>query len=327
MHSHEVVRREVLLRTTTGPQMVFYTVPHDKKLLPVPISLGRRYFIMKIRKIFFRLLLLLFLPHHLFSTNVEFESSDNWPIRNKIVEEAYHYLDTPYRHAGASLMGVDCSGLAFSVYRSVTGETFSRLVQELFGEGERVQNKLLPGDLVFFDTDEPASGAATHVGIFIGGTGFVHAASAGEKTGVIISQLDSQYYKTRYLGARRLIIESLPEIKIKVDNNSVTKVITQAISPQGMPINISVSILTADDSMQSGRGASPDSGMITGTGFFTISLFREEEFVLSKRIRIGPREIPSRIWFIPEEGKWTVNLEDATGKSLALIYFVAKRSV
>ena len=58
---------------------------------------------------------------------------------------------------------------------------------------------LQPGDLVFFGY----SGYSNHVGIYIGGYQFIHAANPG--SGVVITDLYSDYYSSSYLGARRII--------------------------------------------------------------------------------------------------------------------------
>jgi len=62
-----------------------------------------------------------------------------------------------------------------------------------------------PGDLVFFRTGTTSS--INHVGIYLGNRRFIHAASAGLKTGVIYSNLDEPYYVSTYAGAGRAFPE------------------------------------------------------------------------------------------------------------------------
>ena len=59
--------------------------------------------------------------------------------------------------------------------------------------------ELQPGDLVFFGY----SGYSNHVGIYIGNYQFIHAANPS--SGVVITDLYSDYYSSSYLGARRII--------------------------------------------------------------------------------------------------------------------------
>ncbi len=59
---------------------------------------------------------------------------------------------------------------------------------------------LRPGDLVFFQNTY--TWGLTHVGIYIGDGKFIHAEN--EQTGIVISDLSSTYYKTRWYGARRI---------------------------------------------------------------------------------------------------------------------------
>jgi cell wall-associated NlpC family hydrolase len=44
---------------------------------------------------------------------------------------------------------------------------------------------------------------ATHVGIYIGDGQFIHASTS--RTGVIVSDLNSNYYTKVYVGARRIV--------------------------------------------------------------------------------------------------------------------------
>lgn len=121
-----------------------------------------------------------------------------------IAATAKQYLGTGYVYGGASPRGFDCSGFTMYVY-SQHGYSLphSATSQWQSGLGTRVYSisELQPGDLVFFNSGN-SSKRATHVGIYTGNGQFVHASTS--TTGVIISDLNSSYYSSTYVGARRL---------------------------------------------------------------------------------------------------------------------------
>ncbi|HEX4914130.1 MAG TPA: C40 family peptidase [Vicinamibacterales bacterium] len=106
----------------------------------------------------------------------------------------------PYRLGGVDpATGFDCSGFVRYVYQQ-HGVPMPREVREQFRVGKTVdRSKLEPGDLVFFSTVAPG---ASHVGIMIGGDQFVHAPS--ERGVVRVENLTSEYWASRYVGAKRV---------------------------------------------------------------------------------------------------------------------------
>jgi cell wall-associated NlpC family hydrolase len=62
------------------------------------------------------------------------------------------------------------------------------------------RSDLQPGDLVFFqNTFRPG---LSHVGVYIGNGQMVNAEN--ESTGVVVSDINSDYYSSRFYAARRL---------------------------------------------------------------------------------------------------------------------------
>ena len=105
----------------------------------------------------------------------------------------------PYRFGGVDPSGFDCSGFVRYVYHQ-HGVPMPREVREQFRVGKTVdRDRLEPGDLVFFSTVAPG---ASHVGIVIGGDQFVHAPS--ERGVVRVEHLTSQYWASRFVGAKRV---------------------------------------------------------------------------------------------------------------------------
>lgn len=111
---------------------------------------------------------------------------------------ALSYRGAPYRNGGSDPSGFDCSGFVQWVFAQ-NGVRLPREVRDQYGLGRKIErDDIRPGDLVFFDT----SGGASHVGIALGGDAFVHAPSS---RGVVrVESYTSQYWKKRYIGARRV---------------------------------------------------------------------------------------------------------------------------
>ncbi|HEX5498563.1 MAG TPA: C40 family peptidase [Thermomicrobiales bacterium] len=121
---------------------------------------------------------------------------------HRIARKALKYKGDRYVSGGSSpKQGFDCSGLTWYVYQKVARMDIGRTVKAQWRQGKNVKKgKWKTGDLVFFkDTD---GNGLTHVGIYIGGGKFVHAEN--QKTGVVVTPLDSDYYTKHYAGARRL---------------------------------------------------------------------------------------------------------------------------
>lgn len=118
-----------------------------------------------------------------------------------IVELARKYLGVNYVWGGTTPSGFDCSGLVQYVFGK-NGIQLPRVTYNQINVGSSVpQNKLRPGDLVFFDTDRSRTGP-DHVGIYMGGGKFIHAPRPGAQ--VKVSSLAESYYMDRWMGGRRV---------------------------------------------------------------------------------------------------------------------------
>jgi cell wall-associated NlpC family hydrolase len=119
----------------------------------------------------------------------------------KVAEFALGFRGVPYRLGGTDPTGFDCSGLVQYVFAQY-GITVPRIVEEQYEVGDKIDSSdIKPGDLLFFNTKRSGNGAS-HVGIAIGVDSFVHAPNSA---GVVrIETLNSSYWGTRYLGARRI---------------------------------------------------------------------------------------------------------------------------
>jgi peptidoglycan DL-endopeptidase CwlO len=114
--------------------------------------------------------------------------------RPRVVEIALGYLGTPYRWAGASPSGFDCSGFVMYVYGKI-GIALPHNGAQLWGVGRFVpRDRLEPGDVVFFN-------GLGHVGIYIGEGRFVHSPQTGDV--VKVSRFSDGWYSSTFVGARR----------------------------------------------------------------------------------------------------------------------------
>ncbi len=110
-----------------------------------------------------------------------------------LLREIVSWLGTPYRYGGTSRSGADCSGFALQVYKEVYGINLARVTANMAQHSTRVNRRnLREGDLVFFRI---SGRKISHVGIYISNNKFAHASTS---RGVIISDLDENYYNDRF---------------------------------------------------------------------------------------------------------------------------------
>jgi len=120
---------------------------------------------------------------------------------SEIANFAMQYVGYPYAYAGEGPYAFDCSGFTKFVIQNTLGMDITHDMFTQIGMGQSVgMAELQPGDLVFFaNTFRPG---LSHAGIYIGGGQFVHAEN--ESTGVTVSDLNSDYYGSRWAGGTRL---------------------------------------------------------------------------------------------------------------------------
>ena len=120
----------------------------------------------------------------------------------KILKTAAQYRGVPYVFGGTTPKGFDCSGYVQYVFAK-HGIRLTRTADTQALEGKFVSKKSLkPGDLVFFTTYEPG---ASHVGIYAGNNQFWNATSS---RGIMLSNLNDNYWRPRYYTARRILTDN-----------------------------------------------------------------------------------------------------------------------
>lgn len=120
-----------------------------------------------------------------------------------LLDTAFSYLGTPYRHGGVTRNGMDCSGFVSTTFKSIS-VPLSRSSQEMATQGTKIDlEDVKVGDLLFFRTTR--KNRISHVGMVVdidGDIKFIHSSS---KRGVVISSLSDEYYKKTFRMAKRVM--------------------------------------------------------------------------------------------------------------------------
>ncbi len=122
---------------------------------------------------------------------------------NDVLFHALSLVGTPYKYGGNTpKTGFDCSGLIGYVFLTSAGLKLPRSTRELIDidAPEIDQDRLFPGDLVYFDSN---GGKVSHIGIYVGEDRFVHAPSSGGT--VRMDNLKSTYWQKHYVAAKRVL--------------------------------------------------------------------------------------------------------------------------
>jgi hypothetical protein len=235
---------------------------------------------------------------------------DTVQLPERIVRTAYGFLGASYARGGtggAAGAGFDCSGLVYRTYRDAAGLELPRSVSGLLASGRAAEAPLHVGDLLFFDTLEGGKrGTPDHVGIYAGAGKFVHAASEGLHRGVTVSSLDQDYYRSRYCGARRLLVWDTPRMEIDVTEAAAGKPSRGELSarmPPGAPLRLQVAC-----EREGGR-------------FVVLTAFRDGVEAFRRRLRAGPAA-PGTVIIVPGPGEWLVTVELPGEQELAAVRFM-----
>ena len=149
--------------------------------------------------------------------------------QKNLISTAKSFMGLPYLWGGTSAKGVDCSGFTKTIY-FLNGVLLPRDASQQVNVGELVDTEngfdnILPGDLLFFGrkADGDKKERATHVGMYIGDTEFIHSSGM-----VKINSLDSsrenfsEYRFKSFIRAKR-IISSLDKNGVKLLSNYLFK--------------------------------------------------------------------------------------------------------
>lgn len=156
-------------------------------------------------------------PENLTIAEAEQKMSAAINLRKKFIDLGMGYKGIEYVWGGKNPRpGFDCSGLVSYTAKQSLGIDIKGNAQDIYNQTSPVSlSDALPGDLIFFKGS--ADTRITHVGIYLGKNPgendfgkqnlFLNAASAGPRTGVIISGLNENYWKKTFYGCGRIIPE------------------------------------------------------------------------------------------------------------------------
>ena len=119
--------------------------------------------------------------------------------RQRTAESGKRFLGVPYLWGGTTPLGFDCSGFVQLVYK-MNGVSIPRDADMQFMIGTPIDTlDVAAADLVFFSN---GSSGITHVGIYLANGEFLH--SSGRASGVTINRLNEPFFRSIFVGARRL---------------------------------------------------------------------------------------------------------------------------
>jgi cell wall-associated NlpC family hydrolase len=135
------------------------------------------------------------------SDNLKTDFALQMHLNNKqkeIINFAESWVGTPYCYGGTDKSCTDCSGFVMQIFDEA-GIKLPRTALQQYQFGQLVEdNDIAPGDLVFFIRDSKIG----HVGIYVGENQFIHAST---NRGVVIQNLDDEFYRETFAGVRRVI--------------------------------------------------------------------------------------------------------------------------
>ncbi|HAK68619.1 MAG TPA: NlpC/P60 family protein [Treponema sp.] len=155
--------------------------------------------------------------------------------RQKLIDTGLALQGTPYKYAGRTpKSGFDCSGFVSYVAKEALGLKLTAQASQMYADVPHISaDEREPGDLIFFAIKgNDGIYRISHVGIYLGlytGEGkfsgqrvFLHSASDGPYTGVIVSSIEENYWKNHFYGYGRIVPATSMEDQIDAEKVSVT---------------------------------------------------------------------------------------------------------
>ena len=121
-----------------------------------------------------------------------------------LIDSAYSYIGTPYKWAGTSRSGMDCSGFVSTAFSAIN-VPLSRSSTEMSTHGTDIPlSQAEVGDLLFFKTNRKRN-RISHVGIVVGVGDEVKFIHASVSQGITVSSLSENYWQKAYAKTSRVL--------------------------------------------------------------------------------------------------------------------------
>ncbi len=121
-----------------------------------------------------------------------------------LIDSAYSYIGTPYKWAGTSRSGMDCSGFVSTAFSAIN-VPLSRSSTEMSTQGRDIPlSQAEVGDLLFFKTNRKRN-RISHVGIVVGVGDEVKFIHASVSQGITVSSLSEDYWQKAYAKTSRVL--------------------------------------------------------------------------------------------------------------------------
>ena len=121
-----------------------------------------------------------------------------------LIDSAFSYIGTPYKWAGTSRSGMDCSGFVSTAFSAIN-VPLSRSSTEMSTQGTDIPlNQAEVGDLLFFKTTRKRN-RISHVGIVVGVGEEVKFIHASVSQGITVSSLSEDYWQKAYAKTSRVL--------------------------------------------------------------------------------------------------------------------------
>lgn len=189
-------------------------------------------------------------------------------LRARVVAAAKQYVGVPYRYGGTSVSGMDCSGFIYTVAREAAGVQLPRTTTAMYSFCRIVPDKDKEiGDILFFKT---VGSKISHAGFYIGNGQFIHAASDGLNTGVIVSSLNQVSWKSIYAGCGQF----LPPEKKRSSDSSESEPLLTAKADKSAQHGENTSRAKSTSTAHAGAGSNTDTASSAkGAVFFNNCVF------------------------------------------------------